>query len=386
MGKGLGILGILGILGVLGIARSAPLRATVPIAAVVCSATDTELTLEFRSSGGPIEKYQRAEVVGNQIIVRIVDAVIPEIPPSASCVDNLSIKAEQIREFAVFRIHAPAYDGDITVKRLSPTSIALVVNKTSASARTSAPATSAAAPSASKKWKLDVIVIDAGHGGKDAGAKGVNGVYEKTVTLALAQRLRDLIVQKLPGTKVVMTRDDDTFVELHRRTKIANNANGKLFVSIHCNSMPTIPHPARGCETYILRPGRNEDAARVAATENASIALEQAQSSYTGLTEEELIVATMAQRSFVRFSEAFASLVQQHAPRYTGLKNRGVNQAGFLVLVGASMPNILFETAFLSNPDDARIISSKEGQEQMAQAMLQAIKDYAELYQSTLDN
>lgn len=383
MGKGLGILGILGILATLGIARSAPLRATVPIAAVVCSATDTELTLEFRSSGAPIEKYQRAEVVGNQIVVRIVDAVIPEAPPSVSCVDNLSIKAEQIREFAVFRIHAPAFDGDITVKRLSPTSIALVVNKTPA---TSAPATSAATPSASKKWKLDVIVIDAGHGGKDAGAKGVNGVYEKTVTLALARRLRDLIVEKLPGTKVVMTRDDDTFIELHRRTKIANNANGKLFVSIHCNSMPTIPHPARGCETYILRPGRNEDAARVAATENASIALEQAPNSYTGRTEEELIVATMAQRSFVRFSEAFASLVQQHAPRYTGLKNRGVNQAGFLVLVGASMPNILFETAFLSNPDDARIISSKEGQEQMAQAMLQAIKDYAELYQSTLDN
>ncbi len=364
-----------------GIALSMPLRATVPIAAVVCSATSDVLTVEFRSGGAPIEKYQRAEIVGDHIVVRIVDAAIPDLTPT--CDEGLRITAEQIREFAVFRVHAPAYNGDITVRRVSPTAIALVVHKGSASDKAS-PATSPA--SSANKWKLDVIVIDAGHGGKDVGAKGVNGVYEKTVTLALAQRLRDLILQKLPGTKVIMTRDDDTFVELHRRTKIANNANGKLFVSIHCNSMPTIPHPARGCETYILRPGRNEDAARVAATENASITLEQSQSSYTGLTEEELIVATMAQRSFVRFSEAFASLVQQHAPRYTGLKNRGVNQAGFLVLVGASMPNILFETAFLSNPEDARIISSKEGQELMAQAMLQAIKDYAELYQSTLNN
>jgi N-acetylmuramoyl-L-alanine amidase len=170
-----------------------------------------------------------------------------------------------------------------------------------------------------------------------------------------------------------MTRDSDTFVELFRRTQIANEANGKLFVSIHCNSMPTKPHPANGCETYILRPGRNEDAARVAAQENASVKFERSQDRYKAMTEDQLIVATMAQ-------------IQQRVSTATGLTNRGVNQAGFFVLVGASMPNLLFETAFLSNNKDAAYISSSAGQNATAKAMLTAISDYAAFYERSLKN
>jgi N-acetylmuramoyl-L-alanine amidase len=292
---------------------------------------------------------------------------------------------EQIREFLVIRVDAGGLN-KVTVKREGPKVIALILTglpTTSTTAVEPQPPTNTMSAT-TQQWALDVIVIDAGHGGKDVGAKGVNGVYEKDVTLSIARRLRALLKTDFPSSKVVMTRDEDTFVELYRRTQIANEAKGKLFVSIHCNSMPTIPHPANGCETYILRPGRNEDAARVAERENASVKLESKTDRYSGLDADQLIVATMAQRSFVRFSEELASNIQKKVSASTGLSNRGVNQAGFFVLVGASMPNVLFETAFLSNPEDAAYISSIKGQKEMAAAMLEAIKDYAQVYQASL--
>jgi len=235
--------------------------------------------------------------------------------------------------------------------------------------------------SADTKWMLDVIVIDAGHGGVDGGAVGVNGISEKTVTLAIAKKVKSLIAQTMPETRVVLTRETDTFVELFKRTQIANEAKGKLFVSIHCNSMPTKPHPAHGCETYILRPGRNADAARVAARENSSIQFERSTKRYDALDEEQLIVASMAQRTFVRFSEELARAVQKEVHSGTKLVDRGVSQAGFYVLVGASMPNILFETAFLSNTNDAAYICSTKGQQETAEAIVKAIAAYGQIYQ-----
>jgi N-acetylmuramoyl-L-alanine amidase len=182
-----------------------------------------------------------------------------------------------------------------------------------------------------------------------------------------------------------MTRDDDTFIELYRRGQIANEAGGKLFISIHCNSMPKKPHSANGCETYILRPGRNDDAIRVAERENSSIRFESSQSKYKGMTEDQLIVATMAQSSFVKLSEALAASIQKHVSSSSGLANRGVNQAGFYVLVNSSMPNVLFETAFLSNTKDCAYITSDAGQRTVAAGMLQAIRSYAETYRTLLE-
>lgn len=359
-------------------AGTAPLTIT----SVRCTAGPTTLTVRFEANG-TIERYQRAELSGSDIVVRIIDADLAADALAAECeAAGVRISAQRIREFQVFRIRTEAYQGDMSVQRDGAAALILTVQRSASDEP--AVAAPVATPRRSNAWELDVIVIDAGHGGKDAGAKGANGAYEKDVTLQIALRLRDLVRKELPNTSVVMTRDDDTFVELHRRTQIANNAKGKLFISIHCNSMPKIPHPAQGCETYILRPGRNEDAARVAATENASIALESAGSRTKALSEDELILATMAQRSFVRYSEELAGLVQKHVSGRTGLKDRGVNQAGFLVLVGASMPNILFETAFLSNHTDAALITSRSGQEKVAQAMLQAIQDYASFYQQSL--
>src|SRR5437016_14273254 len=121
---------------------------------------------------------------------------------------------------------------------------------------------------------LDVIVLDAGHGGKDAGAIGTNGYMEKQATLAIIRKLGKLIEKEMPGVKVVYTRKDDTFIELYRRGEIANEHKGKLFISIHCNSTPQKPSHASGFTTYILRPGKTDAAIHVASRENAVIKYE----------------------------------------------------------------------------------------------------------------
>ena len=338
------------------------------------SSTDAELRVEF-TADATIESYQAPERSGNDVVLRFPNATVKSGALNKNCVNaNASITQKRIRNFLVFRVRASKFKGSISAKRNGPKKVVLTIGASSA-----APSQ----PSA-KGWELDVIVIDAGHGGRDVGAIGVDGTHEKKVTLQIAKRLRDLVRTELPNTKVVMTRDDDRFIALAKRTEIANKAKGKLFISIHCNSMPKIPHPAHGCETYILRPGRNEEAARVARRENASIKLEKSQSKYSSMTEDELIMATMAQRSFVRYSEEFAKSVQKRVSRASGLTDRGVAQAGFYVLVGASMPNILFETAFLSNKKDAKVLTSSSGQEKIARGMLQAIKDYAAFYKKSI--
>ncbi len=351
--------------------------ASVTITDVVCTSSDTTQTIRF-SADGTITRYQKPEIASGTIILRFVGVTISPTVSISTC-EDISITYEQIREFLVFRIAAGGL-GTPTAHRDGAQSVLMSIPR-----KQPHNGTNAKPLASSTEWALDVIVIDAGHGGKDVGAKGVNGVYEKDVTLSIARRLRALVQEKLPQTTVVMTRDDDTFIELYRRTQIANQAKGKLFVSIHCNSMPTIPHPAHGCETYILRPGRNEDAARVAERENASVKLESTSDRYAGLDADQLIVATMAQRSFVRFSEELAANIQKHVSSATGLANRGVNQAGFYVLVGASMPNVLFESAFLSNPDDAAYISSVKGQKEVAAALFDAILAYADVYKASLN-
>ena len=232
-----------------------------------------------------------------------------------------------------------------------------------------------------KKWALDVIVIDPGHGGTDPGCVSINGVQEKDITLKLGKELRDLIKVNMPETKVVMTRSDDRFIELYRRGQIANEHKGKLFISIHINAARTKPSPAKGFETFILRPGRNDEAISVAKKENEAIKFEKKQSKYVALTEDEMITATMAQSAFVKFSELFARTVQEEVGKTTPLKDRGVNQAGFYVLVGASMPNVLFEAGFASNHDDENYLISRDGQHRIALGIYNAILKYSEEYE-----
>ena len=235
------------------------------------------------------------------------------------------------------------------------------------------------------KWKLDVIVLDAGHGGYDPGTTGVTGVKEKTVALGIVLKLGALITRNLEGVEVVYTRKDDRFIELDRRGKIANEAGGKLFISVHCNAMPRKPSKTRGFEVYLLRPGRTEEAIAIAERENSVIEMEQGyEEKYQQLTEENFILVAMAQSAHVKASEVFADLAQKEIESRTGIPNRGVKQAGFYVLVGAAMPNVLVESAYLSNRDDERMLRSDAGQQKIAEALFRAVREYKEEYEKLL--
>jgi N-acetylmuramoyl-L-alanine amidase len=239
-------------------------------------------------------------------------------------------------------------------------------------------------PKEARKWDLDVVILDPGHGGQDPGAISIFGYLEKTLALEIAKEVRGELKKTMPDLKVLLTREDDRFIELQNRTKYANKSHGKLFVSIHLNSMPEKPYPSNGFETYILRAGRTDDAIRVADKENSVIDLEKSKEDYKKLTEEELIIATMAQSSFVKFSELFAGILQNEVAATTPMKSRGVNQAGFYVLVGASMPNVLFEAGFLSNEQDEKFITGKNGTGSIAKGIANAIVKYSKEYKKLM--
>ncbi len=235
------------------------------------------------------------------------------------------------------------------------------------------------------KWDFNVIVIDAGHGGKDSGTLGVDGIKEKDVNLGIALKLGKEIAEKMKDVKVVYTRKTDKFIELYRRGQIANEANGNLFISIHCNATPKKPSDANGSEVYLLRPGRTKEAISIAERENSVISYEDNPKRYQKLTDENFILVSMAQSAYMRYSEKFADLVNKEFGKDTGIEPRGVKQAGFYVLVGASMPSVLVEAGFLSNRKDAHYLASAKGQASIANAIFDAIKKFREVYEKNIE-
>ena len=223
-----------------------------------------------------------------------------------------------------------------------------------------------------ERWRLDTVVLDAGHGGKDPGAIGKYGTKEKDVALDIAKRAGRLLEKS--GIKVVYTRDEDVFIPLLDRTKIANDSNGKLFVSIHANANKN--RKVQGFETFLLRPGKSQDAIEVASRENSVISLEEFTDQYEDLTGEALIMATMAQSMFMKESEDLASIIQMELDKRLNTPNRGVKQAGFYVLIGASMPNALVEVGFISNPSEEKKLREKAHKQKIAEAIYQAIKHF----------
>ena len=222
-----------------------------------------------------------------------------------------------------------------------------------------------------QKWEFKTIVIDAGHGGKDPGAVGYRGTKEKDIALDVAKRLEKKLSKNL-NVKIVMTRDEDIFLRLSERTKIANENNGSLFISIHTNAAED--RRASGFETFLIGPNKNEAAVRVAARENAVLELEGI--SGQKLTNEDLIKATIAQSAFASKSEQFASMVQGDIKKRVQSKDRGVKQAGFYVLMGASMPNVLVELGFISNPSEEKKLRSPQYRDQLATAIYRAVEQY----------
>ncbi|MFH0992431.1 MAG: N-acetylmuramoyl-L-alanine amidase [bacterium] len=236
---------------------------------------------------------------------------------------------------------------------------------------------------------LDVVVIDPGHGGKDPGTVGLSGTYEKVVALAIARIVKEQMTKQMKDVKVHLTRErDDQFVALHERTKMANDWQGKLFISIHCNSTERKPSTANGFEIYLLREGKDEDARRIAEVENSVITLEEGyENRYKELTIEKFMIIKAQQSKFWRYSERFAEIASTTMDEHLSTKNREVKQAGFYVLVGAAMPNVLVETGYLSNRVEEKFLYSAAGQRRIAEALVQSIKKYKQEFElETIEN
>ncbi|MCG3153521.1 MAG: hypothetical protein DKINENOH_00111 [bacterium] len=229
-----------------------------------------------------------------------------------------------------------------------------------------------------QKWRIDTIVLDPGHGGRDPGAIASDGTREKDITLQVAKRLKRMLEEKL-GLHVVMTRDSDVYVSLDQRTSLANSVEGKLFVSLHCNANRS--RRVNGTTTYFLGPAKTDEALEVALLEN-SVVKYDADAPVDTQSEEDFILTAMAQNAFNHESEDFAALIQEEMGLAVGLPDRGVHQAGFRVLVGASMPNVLVEMAFISNPKEVRLLRDAGVQDRMARAIMNSIKRFKEKYEA----
>jgi len=225
--------------------------------------------------------------------------------------------------------------------------------------------------------KVNTVVLDAGHGGHDTGALGKNS-REKDITLAIVLQLRDYIRVNMKDVKVILTRSDDTFVELYRRARIANENKADLFISVHCNS--TKSPSAYGVETFVMGLHKSQANLAVAKAENAAILLEDNYvEKYDGFdpnSPEGNIFFSMMQNAFLDRSLAFAGKVQHQLVDNLHMVNRGVKQAGFLVLYKTAMPGVLIETGFISNPGNEKFLLSEKGQDLIAQAIFKALRDY----------
>ncbi|MCA9732246.1 MAG: N-acetylmuramoyl-L-alanine amidase [Deferribacteres bacterium] len=230
-----------------------------------------------------------------------------------------------------------------------------------------------------KKWLIDTIILDPGHGGRDPGAIGPSGIYEKNVTLAIARHLKKLIEDET-DIRVVMTRQTDHFVSLKERTQLANKEQGKLFISIHANSNRS--RRVTGLSTYLLGAARTEEAIESARRENSVIRYEADSLSYADFDAENYILASMAQNSYQRESEQLAAFIQDEISDRTSAKNRGVKQAGYYVLIGASMPNVLVETGFISNRTEEKKLNSYQFQKKIAQGIFEGILQFKKKYES----
>lgn len=221
-----------------------------------------------------------------------------------------------------------------------------------------------------------IVVLDAGHGGHDPGKHAKSGLKEKDIALKIVLGIGE-ILEKNKNIKVVYTRKTDVFVDLVKRGKIANNANADLFVSVHCNAHNS---QAYGSETYVLGIHRNKTNFEVAKAENEVIFLEENyEENYAGFdpnTPESFIGLSFMQEEYLDQSIKLATIIQDNFTNQLKRKNRGVKQAGFIVLHQTVMPSVLIETGFVTNTNEGQYLNSNKGQLELSTAIANAIMDY----------
>ncbi|HLP49247.1 MAG TPA: N-acetylmuramoyl-L-alanine amidase [Chitinophagales bacterium] len=234
-----------------------------------------------------------------------------------------------------------------------------------------------ASAGANNSFSIKTVVIDAGHGGKDPGASGPGKTREKDIALQVALKLGENISKNFPDVNVIYTRKTDVFIELHERAEIANRAKADLFIAVHCNSS-TNPE-FYGTSTYVLGLHRTEANLEVAKRENAVILLEEDRDKnyeFDPNSPEGHIIMSMKQNAFLDQSIDFASKVETQFENNARRKSMGVKQAGFYVLYKTTMPSLLAEIGFISNPEEEKFLLSSKGQEQIANSLFNAFKNY----------
>ena len=220
-----------------------------------------------------------------------------------------------------------------------------------------------------------IVVLDAGHGGKDPGNIG-NGYREKNIALKVVKEIQ-LELKKIEGIKVILTRDKDILINLWKRGEIANKAKANLFVSVHCDSHTS---NAYGAGTFVLGLHANKRNFEVAKRENAVISLEENfKERYDGFdpnSQESVLGLTLLQEENLDKSFSLAADIQQNFSQNLKRKNRGVKQAGFVVLHQTYMPSVLIELGFLTNKNEGKFLNSKAGQQKMAKEIAKSITKY----------
>jgi N-acetylmuramoyl-L-alanine amidase len=226
--------------------------------------------------------------------------------------------------------------------------------------------------------KLDVIVIDAGHGGKDPGTIGPSGVMEKNINLPIAMKFGTLIENAFPDIKVIYTRTTDVFIEVKDRSVIANNAKAKLFISIHSNYKKKEETDKNGFEVYVLNTDRFPEAISFTMNDNKLLKYNQ----YGTDTTVKYIYSTLAESGYQKLSNLLSFAIESNLLSLTQLNSRGVMQAGLWVLLGASMPAVLVECGYLSDPNDEKYLSSDAGQTAIAKGLFEGFVRFKMIYES----
>ena len=243
---------------------------------------------------------------------------------------------------------------------------------------------SAPGPHSTRINQVRKIVIDAGHGGHDPGTRGKFS-REKEIALKIALELGNTIEKHLKDVEVIYTRESDKFVDLDVRADIANKSDADIFVSIHCNAFPR--KDVYGTETYVLGTHKTKDNLEVAKRENSVILLEQDyEDKYEGFdpkSPESHILFELFQNAHLQNSLELAASIEDQFKTRAGRRSRGVKQAGFWVLWRTSMPAVLVETGYLSNPSEEKDLNDQVQQSYIASAIFRAIRDYKQDMESS---
>ena len=228
--------------------------------------------------------------------------------------------------------------------------------------------------------KLQTIVIDPGHGGKDPGTLGTKrySKYEKDIALSVSLKLGNYISNSFPDIKVIYTRKEDVFLELNERTRIANKSNADIFISVHCDGFTN--SKAYGASVFVMGMSKLKANLDVAMRENAAMYLEdnykQKYDGFDPKSAESYIVFSLMQNTYLEQSLQLAEYVEEQFAYKANRKSRGVKQAPFYVISRTNMPSILVECGFLTNPKEEDYLQTDKGQNQIAMSIFEAVKNY----------